>query len=76
MSRAADEHIEALLALSEKERAEAAARLIASLDGPADQDAGAAWAREIERRALLAKDAEDIEWEDGLRAAREKLRKP
>ncbi len=31
-------------------RAEVAAELLASLDGPADADAETAWAREIERR--------------------------
>ena len=38
------------LRLSEDARAELAVELIASLDGPADADAGAAWAAEIERR--------------------------
>jgi len=36
--------------LSEVERAELAASLIASLDGPADANAGEAWQREVERR--------------------------
>lgn len=38
------------LRLDEKARAEIAAELLASLDGPADPDAEAAWAAEIERR--------------------------
>ena len=42
---------EALKRLSDSERAELASELIASLDGPADSDAGAAWNVEIERRA-------------------------
>ena len=33
-------------------RAEVAAELLASLDGPADPDAEAAWAVEIERRVV------------------------
>ncbi|MGD9892209.1 MAG: addiction module protein [Dehalococcoidia bacterium] len=36
--------------LGATERAELAAELIASLDGPADSDAAEAWAAEIERR--------------------------
>lgn len=46
--------VEAVLAdalrLDVNSRAEIAAELLASLDGPADPDAEAAWAAEIERR--------------------------
>jgi putative addiction module component (TIGR02574 family) len=38
------------LRLEPETRAELAAELLASLDGPADQDAEAAWDAEIERR--------------------------
>ena len=38
------------LRLDEKARAELAVELLASLDGPADPDAAAAWEKEIERR--------------------------
>ena len=38
------------LRLDEKARAELAAELLASLDGPADPTADAEWAKEIERR--------------------------
>ena len=38
------------LRLSVSDRAEIASELLASLDGPADPDAEAAWAAEIERR--------------------------
>ena len=38
------------LRLEPKTRAELAAELLASLDGPADPDAEAAWDAEIERR--------------------------
>jgi putative addiction module component (TIGR02574 family) len=38
------------LRLDVDSRAEIAAELLASLDGPADPDAEAAWAAEIERR--------------------------
>lgn len=40
------------LRLDEEARAELAAELLASLDGPADPDADAAWDAEIERRIL------------------------
>ena len=60
---------EALLAdalrLDPKSRAELAAELLASLDGPADPDAEAAWAAEIERRvaAIEAGTARLEPWE-------------
>ncbi len=60
---------EALLAdalrLDPKSRAELAAELLASLDGPADPDAEAAWAAEIERRvaAIEAGTAKLEPWE-------------
>ena len=38
------------LRLDDDSRAELAAELLASLDGPADPDAAAAWDAEIERR--------------------------
>lgn len=38
------------LQLPPEERAEVAKRLIASLDGPADEDVEAAWLAEVERR--------------------------
>ena len=38
-----------------KVRAEVAAELLASLDGPADPDAEEAWATEIERRVKASK---------------------
>ncbi len=38
------------LRLPEKERAELASQIIASLDGPPDPDAEGAWAEEIARR--------------------------
>ena len=47
-------------------RAELAAELLKSLDGPADPDAEAAWAAEIERRVeALEAGPMDLEpWED------------
>lgn len=41
----------AALSLSEAERAELAARLLDSLDGPPDDDAEEAWKAEVARRA-------------------------
>jgi putative addiction module component (TIGR02574 family) len=44
------------LRLEPETRAELAAELLASLDGPADPDAEAAWDREIERRIAAIED--------------------
>lgn len=54
------------LRLDERARAEVAAGLLASLDGPADSDADVEWAAEIERRvASIESGAAVLEpWED------------
>lgn len=54
------------LRLDPDSRAELAAELLASLDGPADPDAEAAWTAEIERRvaAIEAGTAKLEPWED------------
>jgi putative addiction module component (TIGR02574 family) len=54
------------LRLGPDERAELAAELLASLDGPADSDAEAAWALEIKRRVQGIEDGTiDLEpWQD------------
>ena len=54
------------LRLDDEARAELAAELLASLDGPAEPDAEAAWAREIERRvaAIEAGTAKLEPWTD------------
>jgi putative addiction module component (TIGR02574 family) len=54
------------LRLDVDSRAEIAAELLASLDGPADPDAEAAWAAEIERRvAAIEAGAMKLEpWEN------------
>ena len=54
------------LRLEPESRAEIAAELLASLDGPADADAEAAWDAEIERRiADIESGAVRLEpWED------------
>ena len=50
MTKAAEALLADALRLSPEVRAELAAELLASLDGPADPDAKTAWAVEIERR--------------------------
>jgi putative addiction module component (TIGR02574 family) len=50
MTKAADAVLADALRLEPDARAEIAAELLASLDGPQDPDAEAAWAQEIEGR--------------------------
>ena len=50
MSKATTDVLADALRLEPDARAEVAAELLASLDGPADPDAEAAWDAEIERR--------------------------
>ena len=50
VTKAAEAVLADALRLDLEARAEVAAELLASLDGPADPDANAAWALEIERR--------------------------
>jgi putative addiction module component (TIGR02574 family) len=50
MTRSARSVLAEALKLDPDARAEVAAELLASLDGPADPDAEAAWAAEIQRR--------------------------
>lgn len=59
------------LDLPEAERAELTAELLASFDGPADPDAEATWASEIERRAakVLSGESLGVPWEE----ARERI---
>lgn len=54
------------LALTEEERADLAASLLDSLDGPRDEDAEAAWQEEISKRIsdLDSGKAKTIPWED------------
>jgi putative addiction module component (TIGR02574 family) len=66
MTKAAEALLADALRLSPEVRAELAAELLASLDGPADPDADAAWAAEIERRVdAIETGAVALEpWED------------
>ena len=50
MSKAAHDVLAEALRLEPDSRADVAAELLASLDGPTDRDAEAAWDAEIERR--------------------------
>jgi putative addiction module component (TIGR02574 family) len=66
MGDAAKKLLHDALALPTEERAELAAELIASLDGPADPDVEAEWAVEIERRAarVLSGESKGTPWEE------------
>ena len=69
MTSAAQALLSDALQLDVKTRADLAAELLASLDGPADADAEQAWAVEIERRtAGLEVGTEPVEsWDDTKR---------
>lgn len=75
MGRAAKELLHQALELPTRERADLAAELIASLDGPADPDVEAAWAAEIERRAtrVLSGESPGIPWDEVRRRAERDL---
>jgi putative addiction module component (TIGR02574 family) len=66
MTKAAEALLADALRLTPEARAELAAELLASLDGPADPDAEAAWSAEIERRvdAIEAGTVVLEAWED------------
>jgi len=66
MMTRADAVLAEALRLDAKARADIAAELLASLDGPADPDAEAAWQAEIQRRvaAIESGTAELEPWED------------
>ena len=66
MTKAAEAVLADALKLDVEARAELAAELLASLDGPADPDAQAAWEAEIARRvaAIEAGTVKLEPWED------------
>jgi putative addiction module component (TIGR02574 family) len=66
MTKATESVLADALRLDARSRAELAAELIASLDGPADPDAGTAWEEEIRRRVdALEAGSEKLEsWEN------------
>jgi len=59
VTKATEEILRSALELELDQRAELAVELLASLDGASDEDAEAAWAVEIERRAARARSGED-----------------
>ena len=69
MTKTAQALLADALQLDVKTRADLAAELLASLDGPADSDAEQAWAVEIERRtAALEAGTEPVEsWDETKR---------
>jgi putative addiction module component (TIGR02574 family) len=75
MTRAAEAILADALRLDVDARAELAAELLASLDGPADPDADAAWSAEIERRvaAIEAGTVRLESWEDVKRRIETKI---
>ena len=77
MSRTTQRVLDEALRLDLSDRAELAAELLASLDGGPDQDAEAAWAAEIERRAERARSGADAgrPWAEIRDAAKDALSK-
>ena len=79
MTQRAQDLLREALALPVDERADVAARLLASLDDEdiATEDIEAAWAVEIEKRArrVLTGQSEGVPWEDVRRRAEAELRK-
>ena len=75
MTKRAESVLADALRLGIKTRAEIAAELIASLDGPADPDAAEAWEKEIQRRVKALEDgAEKLEsWEKTRRRITNKI---
>ncbi len=75
MTKAAEAVLADALRLDLDARAEVAAELLASLDGPADADAEATWAVEIERRvaAIEAGTAKLEPWEDVKRRVKKQI---
>lgn len=66
MTEAARALLANALRLDEDARAEIAAELLASLDGPSDPDAEAAWAAEIDRRVSAIESGTSVleSWQD------------
>jgi len=75
MSERVNRILDEALRLTIDERAGIAARLLASLDGPADEGVETAWSTEIEKRArqALTGEANGIDWEQARDQIRERL---
>ncbi|MGA8312514.1 MAG: addiction module protein [Terriglobales bacterium] len=72
MTQEAHELLQKALALPDKDRAELAGSLIASLDTTVDQDVDAAWQQEVVRRLqeVQSGKVETISWEEVQRKGR------
>jgi len=77
MTKATETEFADGLRLDAKARAELAAELLASLDGPADPDAASAWDKEIQRRVnSLEAGTEKLEsWESAKRRIAKDIRR-
>jgi putative addiction module component (TIGR02574 family) len=77
MGEAGKRLLKEALELPEAERAELAAELMASFDGPPDPDVDDAWAAEIERRAakVLSGESEGIPWDEARARIEGELRR-
>lgn len=66
MTKAAEKVLAEALTLDTRERADLAAKLLASLDGEPEEDVEAAWAAEVARRIeeIEAGRVELVPWED------------
>jgi hypothetical protein len=75
MTKAPDAVLADALRLEPEARAEIAAELLASLDGPADPDADAAWSEEIEKpiAAIEAGTMKLESWDDVKRRISEEI---
>lgn len=75
MGKTGEKLLESALKLELPERAELAAELLASLDGAPDEDAEAAWAAEVQRRASRARSGEDLgkPWSEVRNQVRDEL---
>jgi len=75
MTHAAAAVLAEALRLDESARAELAAELLASLDGPADSGAATEWSAEIERRVASIESGEAVleSWEDVRRRIERRL---
>jgi len=78
MTSEGNELLQKALALPESERAELAGNLIASLDATVDEDADAAWQREIARRweEVSSGKVATVPWDAVQRKARTLLHEP
>ena len=75
MSEQAKRLLDEALQLPLNERATMAARLLASMDGPPDEDAEAAWSTELTKRArrALAGETQGVDWEQARERIRQRL---